>query len=315
MSTQPQINISEPTAEDVASLTGRSVVFNFQVSSPRFVRRINTAEVAPEEDPDLFHVSKDLIDQDALKAIRRHASQFKTWMRTRRAVSCSLLRGGMYLIPAELVVDLDARYQAWQKERDELVEAFIARYDALKTDARRRLGPKHYRDQDYPPAAALDRAFGVTAGFLSIDVPKALERVDSKLFEREQARVEADWKDAWSEIRDAVRVAFAELVEHLAERLTPGEDGKRRIIRDSSIENLHEFLDTFAARNLTNDAELEALAAKARAVMAGVGGEELRSIDVTRDRVIKGMSEIRRGLDGLVVTAPRRQMSRGTGRA
>jgi hypothetical protein len=314
MTTQPLI-IAEPTSEDVASLTGRSVVFNLQISSPRFVRKISTSEVAPDEDADLFHVSKDLIDQDALKAIRRHASQFKGWMRSKRAVSCSLLRGGMYLIPAELVVDVDSRYQAWQKERDELVDSFILRYDALKTDARRRLGPKHYRDQEYPAAGALVRAFAVTSGFLSIDVPKALERVDSKLFEREQARVESDWKEAWAEIRDAVRVSFAELIEHLAERLLPGEDGKRRVLRDSAVDNLHEFLDTFSARNLTNDSELEALAAKARAVIAGVGGDELRSIDVTRDRVIKGIGEIRRGLDGIVITAPRRQMSRGGGRA
>jgi hypothetical protein len=314
MSTQP-IPVMQPTAEQVADLAGRSVVFSLEIRSPRFVRKVSTAEFAPEEDSDLFHVSKDLIDQDALSDIRRHASKFKGWMRNRRAVSCSLLRGGMYLIPAQLVVDVDERCQKFLAEREALVDAFLAKYDALKMEARQRLGAKHYKEQDYPAASLLQRAFAVNVGWLTIDVPRALERVNADLFAREQARVESDWREAWGEIRDAVRMSFAELVEHLSDRLAPEPDGKRKVLRDSVVENLKEFLSTFAARNLTNDEEMAALADKARKVIDGVSGEDLRNVDLTRDRVVKGLAEVRRKIDGLVINQPRRQMSRTAGRA
>jgi hypothetical protein len=295
-------------------LSSRSVIFELYVSAPLWRRPMPLSGLIGEEqdgaDPDLIHVSKDLIDRKALIALNSHAAAFKEWLRV-RSVPCRLLRGGMRLMPNAMVLEVDERAQAFIAERQALVAALVEVYSGLKVDAARRLG-KHYREEEYPDPRILELLFNVRTNWLSIDIPRALEQLNVDLYAREKARVELEWREAYGEIRDALRASFAGLVGHLADRLGTKEDGKRMVLRDSAIVKVREFIDTFAARNLTGDEELADLAAKARNLIAGVEPDDIRSVDMIRERVRTGMEEIKVELDAMIVPAPRRRFAANT---
>ena len=65
----------------------------------------------------------------------------------------------------------------------------------------------------------------------------------------------------------------------------------------------------FAARNLTDDAELEELVGKAKAVMNGKSVKELRTNDGYREEVRKEMTRVTEALDGLLEDAPGRRIT------
>ena len=65
-------------------------------------------------------------------------------------------------------------------------------------------------------------------------------------------------------------------------------------------------LDTFNLRNVTDDAELQALADQARALLQDVNIQDLKSTAQLRDRVCAGMQDIAAKLDTMVIRVGRK---------
>jgi hypothetical protein len=88
--------------------------------------------------------------------------------------------------------------------------------------------------------------------------------------------------------------------------LTPGPDGKIRTFRDSTVEHLTGFLDTFAARNIVDDDDMAQLVTRAREVMAGADAKSLRTAPMVQGIVRNGLTEVRNQLAALTTTRSRR---------
>ena len=112
---------------------------------------------------------------------------------------------------------------------------------------------------------------------------------------------------------EAVRLAeqafateFARLLSHLTERLGNGENGERRIFRDSCVGNLTDFFSRFSELNVRSSPELDALVAEARRLAQGVSPQDLRDDDSLRRQIAREMSRVQERVEGLITDAPRR---------
>lgn len=258
-------------------------------------------------DPDLVHVTKEILDASALKAVRDHDSQFRTWLQARR-IECDLLASGMYLIPLALVSQVDDQLTWYEAERQRLVAAFSGEYEALVEGARTRLGPL-YDEVDYPPVADVIEQFYTRSTYLEFNVAEGLASVSRERYEVERLKVERQWDVAYDEVRDALRISFAKLVEHMAKQLGPDPTtGRPRKIYDSMMEKMTTFLDTFAARNLTSDTDLAALVEQAREITSGVTAQTLRQVSATREAIQTSMSQIQEHLQEMIQTMPARRI-------
>lgn len=106
--------------------------------------------------------------------------------------------------------------------------------------------------------------------------------------------------EASSEIQQVLRAAMAEMVAHLRDRLTDQADGKPQRIRESTIQKLKSFLDTFDFRNVTDDAELKEQVERARQLLGGVSTDAIRNTAELRARIKNGMAEVAQRLETLV---------------
>ncbi len=295
------------TAEQLAAKT---VVLEFRLGSPTWKRGVSTSEVSgdkPGFDESAVHVRKELLDPDVLSALNGMRARMVRVLRA-NSVRCSMLAGGMWLVPIGRAEAVDKLLSEHLKERGRLVADLLDKYDAHRRAAKKRLG-KLYREDDYPTPAEIRKAYSVSRRFLSFNVPAALEGLNKELYQRELARVEAEVAEASSEIRAALREAFAGLVAHLAEKLTPGEDGKARVFKDTTVAKLQDFLATFAARDLTGDTQLSALAKKAQGVLDGLDTGALRTEDDVRGKVLGAMQEIQSKLTDMNVIVRTRKIS------
>ena len=78
---------------------------------------------------------------------------------------------------------------------------------------------------------------------------------------------------------------FSKLISHLTERLSGGEDGERKIFRDSAIANLTEFFERFRTLNVRSNGQLDGLVEQVQRVVRGVEPQELRDNEALRRHV------------------------------
>src|SRR5262249_44393706 len=117
---------------------------------------------------------------------------------------------------------------------------------------------------------------------------------------------------------EAVRLAeeafaseLAELVNRLAERLTPGPDGQRKVFRDATITSFQEFFEKFRSFSVRSNADLDALVERAERLVQGRTPDDVRSLPGVRQELQTAMTGIAQQLDGLLMDLPRRRIIRG----
>src|SRR5439155_23311152 len=89
-------------------------------------------------------------------------------------------------------------------------------------------------------------------------------------------------------------------VQHVADRLKTGPDGKPLRFKETTVENLVEFLMNFEFRNVTEDNELQSLVSQVRDLMQGVTAADLRTTGDLRSKLQQGMTGIAGQLDALL---------------
>lgn len=296
---QPEItpSTSEQTEARSRSLQEKVVLVVLSLTAPgnhRNVRDKGRDILNTEADKKRLNVVKRLLDSKEQENIGRLDGEIRGYVH--RLALPSPFKTGTHAIPIDLLGTMDARLRAYEEERAAMVEKFIEVYDTVKEQARVKLGPL-FREGDYLTPDGLRAAYTMTWQYVQLTAPGQLNAVDSALYQREQRRLQAQWDDALGEMRDALRVGLAELVDDMVKRLTDagGEDAKR-FKPSKLLDRFTEFLGTFDARNVTSDAALAELAGKARLILRGVSSETLTQMEDVQTRVKKEFGAVQKVL-------------------
>ena len=299
----------QAAAEPTSTLFDSTIICDLRFSSFRTRRKLRNKEKGEvvkdelEEQEDVLHLSKDILESPLLREVQRRQRD------ARVLVSCwalptKMLKGGMSLMPIAEAERID---QGLTKTKDawaEAVDVFIGAYPEAKERARGKLGVL-FDERDYPTSEELRAEFKFDWHWVMLDVPDKLGSISSEVFKKEQEKARAQWALAQEEVQDGLRAMLKELLDHAAERLEPERDGKRKILRTSTLENITEFLDTFAARNVANDADLDALVTDCRKVLSGVSTKGLKDSAALRNDMRKTFDTLSRQIDTGVVKRKR----------
>ena len=283
-----------------------SVAIVFSVHSWGNRKKADKEELTTEADKAMLHLTKQLIDSIEYKAIKTFLGVVKAWV-IKRSVP-SFFKDGVYFFSAnENVIREVEEYLAVKSlELKPLIEEMIATYPQRIEDAEKRLKKgRQFKRSDYPGVEYLRRAFYFEYQWITFDVPKELPE---DVYNVQLAKKMQGLEEQAESIAMCLREAFRSLITHARERLTPDPGGKKKIIRDSVLENINEFIDTFSNRNIVNDMDLANLVQKAQAVLKDVdGAETLRDDKDMAKYVQKQFKEIEGSLDGMIVERPRRK--------
>lgn len=214
---------------------------------------------------------------------------------------------GVRLIRQEHVEEFNQQMTALRQELLQAVASLDQHYSELKQAARRRLG-ELFNPSDYP--SSLIGLFDLSWEFPNLEPPNYLLHLDERLYEQEKQRVAARFEEAVRLAEEAFLSEFARLVSHLTERLSVGEDGQRKVFRDSILGNLTEFFTRFRDLNVRSNPELDDLVAQAQRLVEGVQPQELRTSDALRQHISAQMASVVAQVDGMLVDQPRRRILR-----
>lgn len=253
-----------------------------------------------DADRALMSAAKTIIDtrDPHYRRLTRLRSRVKRYW---QEVTLPFPESGVRLLPRGALSSFDEEMQGRRVEMHSLASVLQANYDQIRASAREKLGAL-YNPHDYPDDLA--GQFDLTWDYPSVDPPDYLMHLKPQVYQAECVRVRAQFEQA---VRDA-EGAFAEellrLTESLADKLAPTPDGKRKVFRESAVENLRAFCDRFRTLAVTDDGQLRELVDRAEAMLDGATASELRNDDGLRRKVQENMALVAQSVEAVV--APRR---------
>lgn len=304
----PQFNGAD-IAQKVAFMRVSFGLFGNTRKVPNYKVTIEGKKAAEDEQPQdksFLRVSKTLLDSPELDAIRKADGEIRRWLYNMICMQADL--GGVYIVSLAAVPVILAKLRDYKdRQRPELVETFIRAYPRLCEESKRKRG-EWADDNDYTDAETARDEFSFSWEYLSFSAPEQLKTISRAVYEEEREKAARRLDVAAEEIRALMRSTMAELVTHLKDRLDSEKDGKPKVFKDATVNNLKEFLETFNLRNVTGDRELEAQVEKAKSLLNGVEAKKLRDNDSLRSYVQKEMTKVSDTLGKLVINKPTRKI-------
>lgn len=282
-----------------ADITKSTVLLSVTLRRFEVSRKVSTDEVAVSADKKLIKVHKTILESPELQSIKKLDSDLRNWLR--RWTIPSVLKNGVYMLPIGLLDMVDKKLLDFVNSRASLVEAFKGAYETRKAETQIKLNALFDASQ-YPHVDEVVKSFDQEFNYMSFSVPDTLESLNTEIFEREKAKFSSKIQEAGEVAQQVIRARFSESVRHLLERLTPDENGKKRIFRDSMVGNIQEFVDNFTHLNVMNDKELETEVEKVKLLLDGVDPKDLRTDEEFRNQMLKDFKEVDKVLASFVTT-------------
>ena len=297
----------QPTTEvkDAKRVMDDVVVLDVTFHRPGISKQADLSRVSTDSDKDMLNLTKNIVDAKEYSTVVRFADDVRMWLAKRSLPSP--LKRGTYLVPVGSVEQVCQFLDQAEERYKAKAEGFLTVYPEKVAEARIKLGNQFNAD-NYLPVEQLRASFWIERRLIDFGLPSE-EKIGRALWEKEKQRAEETWSRAVETIQEALRTSFQTLVGHLAERLEPKPDGTRKVLRDTAIDNMLEFIDLFKARNVTGDAELEGLIIQASNVLKGKKPEDIRKSDTVRGEIAGEMARVQKALDKLMDVAPRRRIS------
>ena len=189
---------------------------------------------------------------------------------------------GSRLLPTASLLDYTATMGKYQNEFDQLVAAFVAKYDTLVAAAAFQLGTLFDRDEYMSSGRVAQRFYmGISytplpsSGDFRLDIESEVQADLIKQYEaRTQQLLAQANQDAWTRLHT--------VLTKLSDRLIVDEDGKKNVFHDTIVTNAEELCDLLKSLNVTGDADLERARRRLQEAMEGVTPKELRDELSTR---------------------------------
>lgn len=263
------------------------------------------ALIETDVDPERLRVSKYLLDSPELKAIQKFNGAVRAWVKAKSVPS--YLRGGMYMVRLATVEQIDAYLTEQRSEFEPLVTAFVKALPQRIEESKEKLGPA-FDPADFPTASQVRKALTWRWQWLSLSTPTSLKKISAEFFAKEAAKAEAGLKSVLANVEVLLLTEAKTMLTHAIERLTPGEDGKKKVFKNTLTGNITEWLKNLPLRNVTGSAELDQVTSDLAKLMDGVSPEDLRKSDRLREDVTAGFKGLTEKLDGFIAAAPGRFM-------
>lgn len=244
----------------------------------------------------MMSASKKLLDAKTpeIKRINQIRSAVNRYV---ESVTLQYPEPGVRLLRREKLEEFTMAMEGFRGELEDAVSALAENYGAIKESARETLG-ELYDPADYPEDVR--REFSLEYDFPSIDPPDYLRSISPRLYDQEVARIKAKFDEAVAVAEVAFAEQLHELVQHLAERLEPSTDGKKKVLQESAVMNLNEFFDRFRSLSVGSNAQLDSIVEEARKVVNGVDIKSLRNAESVRSDVRESMTGLTEKLSTMI---------------
>jgi len=288
--------ISAPSTPSIAS-SAMLVEVSFSTWTGRKLDKRASTDVTRTNGADsgIANVHKKLLGNcDELTAVQKFAANARN---IHYSMTMPWSDTGMRLLPTAMYAKYHSAMTDFQNEFERLAQVFISAYEWEISQAQARLGALFSRD-DYPSADSIASKFGFRINYLPL--PDAGDfRVDvgndarDQLVDHYNAQysgfLERAMSDVWHRVYDSLT--------KMSERLDYGDHEKKKIFRDSLVDNVLDMVDLLEVCNVTGDSQMSAMRLNLEDALRGVTPDALREDSFLR-------TETKRAVDAAIKSLP-----------
>jgi hypothetical protein len=269
-------------------------------------RKVSPELVETDADRKLLRVSKTIYASNSMEQIKELYGGIRSHLQTYTIVG-AMFRSGIYVTPYDHVTIVEE----YLKQKMEALEFWkyqlSEEYEIIQGQFQEKLGSL-YRDSDYPSVDQMNGKIFIEYQWLALDVPGALRYINNGIWQSEQEKARARVQVIAENIEQIMTASLQELVDHLVERLTDTDDGKRKKFATNMVDKAREFFTTFRAKNLTGAESLNDLAEQGLSILDGVNLDQLKDQTALREHVRDQFKAIQSNMSAMITVAPRRAL-------
>ena len=260
------------------------------------------------------NVSKKLLgDCDELIAVQKFTASIRNM---HYAMTMPWSDTGLRLLPTVQYFKYHEAMTELQNEYERLVNMFLHEYDNEIINSQLKLGDL-FDSSEYPSADSLSSKFGFRlsyvplpdAGDFRIDVgTDATNQIKSEYESYYSAQLQTAMNDVWKRVYEKLQVMSERLdyTDNFVEEVYEAKNGKMRTrrlnkgakkFRDTLITNVLDMAELLNVCNVTNDAQMTAMATKLAQTLEGITPDALREDAYLR-------AETKRTLDDVIKSLP-----------
>ena len=252
---------------------------------------------------DFLRGRKLLLPPDSIANIKATIGKARNYL---RKVALPFPINGCMLVPKKLIPSIQDELQKLEWEYNSHVDDFLRWYPETVQEAKESLG-ELFDECDYPTKECIESRFRFQWRYIVVG-PSVSRVLPPSIYKEEVEKFQNLMEQARMDAIAALREEFVDLGSNLNDKLQGNEDGKPRRLREAAVENLKQFLDAFADRNLFEDEQLSKLVEQCRGIISGTNTYVIRSNRQVKEILHNQMTELLVGIDSLLETIPRRKM-------
>lgn len=268
------------------------------------IKKLDPATLMQIGDPEWVAGHKKLVERDMISQPKIIIAAAR---RSISALSCPFPIDGLNLINKNLIETAEINLTEAKNNFEAAVQYIAENYANIIERSRQVLTPIGlFNELDYPDDISVKYDF--TWRYVMIETPGKNSILTPEIYAREQRKFLQMMEEARDQTALALRQELKQLVTHMVDRLSPGEDGKEKVFRDTLVTNFTEFFETFRERNLFGDTELQELVSQAQQVLRGITPFHLRASDVWRQEVHTEMEKLHDIVSASITNRPLRKL-------
>jgi predicted nucleic acid-binding protein len=272
-----------------------SVLLSVRTSTLNVFRKADKSQVTTDADKEWINVTVRILESPELARIKSIDTQVSNYLKGAKdkdkdkngiSIPYFKFREGDYLISLQMLDEVEEKLNEFYKARVELVEKFIEAYEEEVKKSREKLNSL-WDGKFYPTPKQVRKKFSMVWDTLVIGVPEEIKNISVCLYNKLQQRMMERVEEAYEIIVLNMRKEAISHIKSLISRLSHNpKDGKRKpALKDATFKILREYLDSFAARNVANDQELNEAIEICRTSLAGHSAEEIRDNDALKTSI------------------------------
>lgn len=219
-----------------------------------------------------------------LEAVNKFAAKVRLW-NTKQTIPWSDNGGRIVTMENLFNGGYKRQLDEHKEEFERLADTFVNVYPTLISAAAFQLGDLFDRDE-YPEPETVAKKFRFsytliplpTSGDFRIDIGEQAKAELIQQFESNfNERLNVAMRDVWDRLHDCLK--------HMSERLSPDEEGGRKIFHGTMLTNARELTSLLRRLNVTNDPKLEEARRDLENAITGADTDAIKESDYVRETV------------------------------
>jgi len=211
---------------------------------------------------------------------------------------------GMRLQKKSSVSEFRQQFVQFQNRMTLAVDDLERELPSLMEEQKVALG-RLYSVADYP--RSVSGLYELSFDISDINPPSYLAQMEPELFAEQMERAQERIQHSISLLENEFLKDMNTVVESLVNGLSKTEGGKRKSLRDTSVNRLNEFFSRVNELNLNSSGQINSLIGRARDAMAGRQLTDLKNDDSTREDVKTQLEKVKKEVALMIETRTGRQ--------